>query len=144
MYKVIVLSCLAAFASARPQAPGAPSADAQATIISETPLSIDPTNGAYNWAYETSNGIKARETGTPRQATDPETNQPTQILAAEGGYSFKDESGVEYSITYTADENGYVPQGAHLPTPPPIPPEIQRAVDYLRSLPSTESPARRR
>lgn len=26
-------------------------------------------------------------------------------------------------------------QGAHLPTPPPIPPEIQKALEYLKTLP---------
>lgn len=36
---------------------------------------------------------------------------------------------MQYSITYTADEYGFHPQGAHLPTPPPIPPEIQRGVE---------------
>lgn len=36
---------------------------------------------------------------------------------------------MQYSITYTADETGFHPQGAHLPTPPPIPPEIQRGVE---------------
>lgn len=35
---------------------------------------------------------------------------------------------------------GFQPQGDHLPTPPPIPPEIQRALEYLSTLPSTEDP----
>lgn len=29
----------------------------------------------------------------------------------------------------------YFQQGAHLPTPPPIPPEIQKALDYIASQP---------
>lgn len=39
--------------------------------------------------------------------------------------------------------NVYFHLGDHLPTPPPIPPLIQRALEYLASLPSTESPDRR-
>lgn len=49
--------------------------------------------------------------------------------AVSGSYSYTGPDGVQYSITYTADEEGFHPQGAHLPTPPPIPPEIQRGVE---------------
>jgi len=46
-----------------------------------------------------------------------------------GSFSYTGSDGAQYSISYTADENGFHPQGAHLPTPPPIPPEIQRGVE---------------
>lgn len=44
--------------------------------------------------------------------------------------------GKSFSLTYTADENGYRPVGAHLPTPPPIPPAIARALRYLATKPT--------
>lgn len=52
---------------------------------------------------------------------------------------FQDKDGNDFSISYTADENGYRPEGAHLPTPPPIPPAIARALAYLATK-STPAP----
>lgn len=46
-----------------------------------------------------------------------------------GSFSYTGPDGVQYSVRYTADENGFHPEGDHLPTPPPIPPEIQRGVE---------------
>ena len=39
------------------------------------------------------------------------------------------------NVLYTAGENGFEARGDHIPTPPPIPPAIQRALDYLATKP---------
>ncbi|KAK3910508.1 Cuticle protein 3 [Frankliniella fusca] len=80
-------------------------------------------DGTYRYSYETENGIQAQEQG---QLQD---DGGEGVLRAQGSFSFTaPDDNRRYSITYTADENGFQPQGEHLPTPPPIPPEIQRAI----------------
>ncbi|XP_032675933.1 pupal cuticle protein 20-like isoform X2 [Odontomachus brunneus] len=76
-------------------------------------------DGNYQFSYETGNGISVQETG----------HQQGESESVSGSFSYTGADGVQYSITYTADEYGFHPQGAHLPTPPPIPPEIQRGVE---------------
>lgn len=49
-------------------------------------------------------------------------------MTAQGGFSYTGPDGVRYAISYTADENGFHPTGAHLPTPPPIPDAILRSL----------------
>ncbi|CAB0039720.1 unnamed protein product [Trichogramma brassicae] len=49
--------------------------------------------------------------------------------AVSGSYSYTGPDGQVYTINYTADETGFHAQGAHIPTPPPIPPEIQRGIE---------------
>ncbi|XP_063920058.1 pupal cuticle protein 20-like [Zophobas morio] len=90
-------------------------------------LRLDNNNngdGSYNYAYETGNGIAAQERG---QLTSPDA------LAADGSFSFTSPDGQQFTITYTADENGFHPQGAHLPTPPPIPDAILRSIEQNRA-----------
>ncbi|XP_026763342.2 uncharacterized protein DDB_G0283357-like [Galleria mellonella] len=73
---------------------------------------------AYNYAFETDNGISAEESGVA-----------TNGVQAHGGYSYTGDDGQVYSVTYTADEGGYQPRGDHLPTPPPIPEEILKSLE---------------
>ena len=47
----------------------------------------------------------------------------------QGAYAFTAPDNVRYTVTYTADENGFLAQGEHLPTPPPVPAEILRALE---------------
>ncbi|KAJ8937324.1 hypothetical protein NQ318_008286, partial [Aromia moschata] len=109
-------------------------------IISQS-NEISP-DGGYQWSYESANGIKADETGTLKKTNDPEN---PEAIVAQGSFSYSDPEGNQISLTYTADdEGGFQPQGAHLPTPPPIPPNIQKALDWIASQPSTTERAGRR
>ncbi|KAJ8717630.1 hypothetical protein PYW07_005560 [Mythimna separata] len=73
---------------------------------------------SYAYSYETENGIYGEENGVA-----------TNGVQVQGGYSYTGDDGKVYSVKYTADENGFQPQGDHLPTPPPIPEEILKALE---------------
>ncbi|XP_006561881.1 pupal cuticle protein 20 isoform X2 [Apis mellifera] len=96
---------------------GGPGAGQEISIVSFN--NQNSGDGNYQFSYETGNGISAQETGHLQGNGE----------AVSGSYSYTGPDGVQYSVTYTADEEGFHPQGAHLPTPPPIPPEIQRGVE---------------
>lgn len=49
---------------------------------------------------------------------------PDELQVVSGSYKYKDPEGNDIVVTYTADEKGFVPQGAHFPVAPPIPQEI--------------------
>ncbi|KAJ3654478.1 hypothetical protein Zmor_013665 [Zophobas morio] len=83
-------------------------------------------DGTHSYLYETGNGIYEDQQGYPK---DPETQ------AVQGQFQYHSPEGQVIRLVYTADENGFRPQGDHLPTPPPIPPEIQKALAYLATLP---------
>jgi len=82
-------------------------------------------------SFETGNGIIAEESGFLKNAGNPET----EAQVVQGSSSYTSPEGQQIRLTYLADENGFQPQGAHLPTSPPIPAAIQRALDYLATLP---------
>jgi len=84
--------------------------------------------------FETDNGIKQEEVGYAKAGPEG----PISIVQGASSYVAPDGSVV--SLGYTADEFGYHPYGAHLPTSPPIPAEIQESLKLLASLPSTPEP----
>ena len=80
--------------------------------------------GNYQFAYETSNGIQVQEAGNP--------------AGVRGTVNYISPEGEKISLSYTADEEGYHPQGDHLPTPPPVPAYVLRALEYIRSHPPAQ------
>ncbi|XP_048485221.1 endocuticle structural glycoprotein SgAbd-8-like [Plutella xylostella] len=121
--KTIIMLALVAAAFAAPQAPTEPIP----ILRQESEISPD---GSYSWAYETGNGISADEKGSLKNIGAEEP-----ALEVQGQFAYPSEDGGNIQLTYIANENGFQPQGAHLPTPPPIPEAIQRALAYLATAP---------
>lgn len=110
---------------------------------------------SFQYAYETSNGIKAQSAGQLKQIGEESG------IIAQGDYSYRAPDGQEIKVSYIADENGFQasiflkktihndrirlhkynsfikftflfqPTGDHIPQPPPIPEAIRRALEYL-------------
>ncbi|XP_063531974.1 larval cuticle protein LCP-17-like [Cydia strobilella] len=119
--KSIVLFALVAVAVAAPQ-------DQLAQILKQD-SQINP-DGSYQWEFETSNGIAAGERGALKNIGAEEP-----ALEVQGQSSYTSIDGIPVQLSYIANENGFQPQGAHLPTPPPIPEAIQRALAYIATAP---------
>lgn len=98
-------------------------ADSKNIPILRQIFDIDP-DGTYNYAFETGNLLFAEEQGYWKEM---------DIHVKKGQYQYTSPEGQIVRITYTADENGFQPQGAELPTPPPIPPLIKRALEFQNS-----------
>ncbi|CAH1644285.1 unnamed protein product [Spodoptera littoralis] len=125
--RVLILLGVVAVALSAPQGP----ADKVIAIVSQE-FDQQP-DGSYRYSYETENGIKAEEAGTLKKASGPDAGD---VIVAQGGFSYTAPDGTVINLNYIADDdNGFKPEGAHLPTPPPIPPAIQKALDYLATLP---------
>ncbi|XP_055377071.1 pupal cuticle protein Edg-78E-like [Condylostylus longicornis] len=83
-------------------------------------------DGTYAYEYQTSNGIAGQEQGTGGEY-------------AQGSFAYYSPEGELIQLQYSADESGFHPTGPHLPTPPPIPEHVLRALEYIRTHPSPES-----
>lgn len=90
--------------------------DKEAKIKTKTQSS--DLDGNYQYQYESSNGIASSEAGVAGQVV-------------QGSTTWIAKNGEPLAISFIADENGYRPTGYHLPTPPPIPLAIQRALAHL-------------
>ncbi|CAH0727811.1 unnamed protein product, partial [Brenthis ino] len=90
-------------------------------------------DGSYQYAFETGNGISADEKGDLKKVGD------VDALEVSGQFQYPSEDGSNIQLTYIANENGFQPQGAHLPTAPPVPEAIQRALAYLATAPPQQN-----
>ncbi|TRY61022.1 hypothetical protein TCAL_07449 [Tigriopus californicus] len=85
-----------------------------------------PTSPEDEWdyAFETSNGIKQEARGQIRIID----NKPVVVM--EGSYSYTGPDGLQYEVDWYADETGFHPSAPFLPKPVEIPfPEQRAAVE---------------
>nr|CAD7461588.1 unnamed protein product [Timema tahoe] len=122
----VVAMAMVALSMARPQQPST----SPIPIISYENEGVN-FDGSYKWSYETANEIRAEETGFVKNLGV--ADQETQV--AQGSYSYTDPEGNKIALTYIADENGFQPVGSHIPTPPPIPVEILKSLEYNAAHP---------
>ncbi|XP_015429441.1 PREDICTED: endocuticle structural glycoprotein ABD-4-like [Dufourea novaeangliae] len=122
LLQVVVLCALAAVAVAIPLVPAEP----PIPILRQSADGPNP-DGSYNYNYETANGIQAQELGYLRYA-----GTTGEAREAQGSYSYTAPNGEVVQVSYVANENGFQPQGSHIP---PIPPQILRALEYIAAHP---------
>ncbi|XP_066591202.1 flexible cuticle protein 12-like [Prorops nasuta] len=106
MKMMIVLFALVAAAVAAPAA----HEEQPVVLVKETPSDNIGVDG-YNFGYELSNGESRQESAQLKNA-----GSENEALVVTGSYSFVDPAtNVRYTVHYTADENGFHPQGDHIP-----------------------------
>lgn len=78
--------------------------------------------------FETENKIKHNEVGQLKNAGSEDEAEEVR-----GSYSYTAPDGQVITVNYIANEFGFQPEGAHLPTPPPIPEAILKSLQLIES-----------
>lgn len=86
---------------------------------------IEP-DGHFHWNYEGGDGSKADQEGSIKEVDQ----QQEQVV--KGSWEYTDADGKVHKTEYEADGTGFHAYGDDIP---PIPPLIQKSLDYLASLP---------
>ncbi|XP_018574964.1 endocuticle structural glycoprotein SgAbd-8-like [Anoplophora glabripennis] len=129
-----LINCAFSQSGVRPLRQSQPPGQAANIIRESNEVNID---GSYQWSFEADNGISAQESGQIKNA-----NSQDPIEEAQGSFQYTGPDGAAIQLQYVANENGFQPQGAHLPVAPPIPIEIQRALDWNAAHPEEEEGGR--
>ncbi|XP_076380205.1 cuticular protein 13 [Megalopta genalis] len=105
MKTIIVFAALVAIALAAPAL-----REPEVVLLKETP-SDNVGLGNYNYGFQLSDGSSKQEVAElVNGGTDG------QFLKVRGSFSFVDPvTNVAYTVNYVADENGFHPEGEHLP-----------------------------
>ncbi|KAF7264050.1 endocuticle structural glycoprotein SgAbd-3-like [Rhynchophorus ferrugineus] len=102
----------------------------QVPIVSQTG-DVSP-DGSYEWSYQSGDGSAQQQSGQLKQIGDSAGE------VVQGSASWTDPEGGQHQLTYVADENGYQPQSADIPVPPPIPQAILRALEWIAAHPQPQ------
>ncbi|KAM7356759.1 larval cuticle protein 65Ag1-like [Cochliomyia hominivorax] len=86
----------------------APPQDPQEVQVLRYDSDVQPEG--YKFAVETSDGKTHQEEG---QLKDVGTEN--ESLVVRGSFSYVGDDGQTYTVNYVADENGFQPEGEHLP-----------------------------
>ncbi|XP_042888221.1 cuticle protein CP14.6-like [Penaeus japonicus] len=118
----VILAALVAVAAADTQGYGAPppryASSEEIAILRDDRVIED--DGRYNFDMETANGIVVSESGSP--------DGPEGAITSAGSFSYTAPDGSDIHLQFVADENGFQPQGAHLPVAPEFPHPIPQFV----------------
>uniref|UniRef100_A0A1B0GBG2 Uncharacterized protein n=2 Tax=Glossina TaxID=44049 RepID=A0A1B0GBG2_GLOMM len=88
-------------------------------------MDVNVEADGFKYDFETSNHIQASAHG------DVHGN-------ADGHFEWVSPEGVHVKVSYVADEQGYHPASDLLPTPPPVPAHVLKALEYIKSHPGKE------
>ncbi|XP_042222780.1 cuticle protein AM1159-like isoform X2 [Homarus americanus] len=108
--KLVLLACLAALAVAAPQFENA------IPVLILRDDRVDNGDGNFNYAFESDDGIAIEASGSSGSVGQSNIQGTIRFILPDG---------TPADLTYVADENGYQPQGALLPTPHPLPAHAQ-------------------
>ncbi|XP_047469758.1 cuticle protein AMP1A-like [Penaeus chinensis] len=129
--KFVILACVAAVALAAPQYS---SSEEVVPILKYDRVQED--DGRYSFDFETGNGIRVSQAGSPDGDED-------SVIKA-GEYSYTAPDGTLVVVKFVADENGYQPQSDLLPVAPAFPHPIPQFVLDQIAFAAEEDAARAR
>ncbi|XP_042891714.1 cuticle protein CP14.6-like isoform X1 [Penaeus japonicus] len=115
--KFVILACVAAVAFAAPQYSSSEEVEFVPILKDDR---VHEEDGTYSFDFEAANGIRFSQAGSPDGDEDA-------VIKA-GEYSYTAPDGTEIHLRFVADDNGFQPEGDHLPVAPEFPHPIPQFV----------------